>query len=81
VIKAVVDSPDAIKADATTADGLTIYRAKVAKDRHFDRDARARQTILMSVVTLACGHGVVSLVNEIPNSASQKPVTSIFEVC
>ena len=55
MIQAVVDSPEAVKVDATTESGLTVYRVRVARDEvgqvigKQGRTARALRVLLMAI--------------------------------
>jgi predicted RNA-binding protein YlqC (UPF0109 family) len=55
MIQAVVDSPEAVKVDATTESGHTVYRVKVASDEvgqvigKQGRTARALRVLLMAI--------------------------------
>ena len=55
MIQAVVDSPDAVKVNATTESGLTVCRVRVAKDEigqvigKQGRTARALRVLLMAI--------------------------------
>jgi uncharacterized protein len=55
MVRAVVDSPEAVKVDATTESRLTVYRVRVATDKvgqvigKQGRTARALRTILAAI--------------------------------